>query len=174
MKTFQIYNTIPISFIYYYKKSQTNSLIETRSQKLFFFLFALLSVDGGWCEWSSWTPCSKTCGAEWVSRYRSCACPVPVAGGAVCPGQQEEHQGLGVQIERQPCPSVIFCPGDTQVYCGNSDGVLGLECTDNMKVHYVGFIQLNVPTIPLLFPECDRICGSCQVHVACFQVLYSH
>ncbi|XP_027005082.2 SCO-spondin isoform X2 [Tachysurus fulvidraco] len=67
-------------------------------------------VDGGWCEWSSWTPCSKTCGAEWVSRYRSCACPVPVAGGAACPGQQEQHQGLGVQIEKQPCPSVTFCP----------------------------------------------------------------
>ncbi|XP_053349644.1 SCO-spondin [Clarias gariepinus] len=67
-------------------------------------------VNGGWCEWSSWTPCSKTCGAEWVSRYRSCACPVPTAGGAACPGQQEEHQGLGVQIERQPCSSVTFCP----------------------------------------------------------------
>ncbi|KAI5106526.1 SCO-spondin, partial [Silurus meridionalis] len=67
-------------------------------------------VDGGWCEWSSWTPCSKTCGAEWVSRYRSCACPVLVAGGAECPGQQEEHQGLGVQIEKQPCPSITFCP----------------------------------------------------------------
>ncbi|GAA6107134.1 SCO-spondin isoform X2 [Tachysurus ichikawai] len=66
-------------------------------------------VDGGWCEWSSWTPCSKTCGAEWVSHYRSCACPVPVAGGAACPGQQEQHQGLGVQIEKQPCPSVTFC-----------------------------------------------------------------
>ncbi|TSK16074.1 SCO-spondin [Bagarius yarrelli] len=79
-------------------------------------------VDGGWCEWSSWTPCSKTCGAELVSRYRSCACPVPVAGGAACSGQQEEHQGLGVQIERQPCPSVTFCPdcggGQEEWPCG--------------------------------------------------------
>ncbi|KAI7792293.1 SCO-spondin [Triplophysa rosa] len=66
-------------------------------------------VDGGWCEWSDWTPCSKTCGVEWVTRYRSCACPEPRSGGASCPDQQEEHAGLGVQIQRQPCPSVTFC-----------------------------------------------------------------
>ncbi|XP_039512123.1 SCO-spondin [Pimephales promelas] len=67
-------------------------------------------VDGGWCEWADWTPCSKTCGQEWVSRYRSCACPEPRSGGAPCSDQQEEHNGLGVQIQRQPCPSVSFCP----------------------------------------------------------------
>ncbi|XP_016091061.1 LOW QUALITY PROTEIN: SCO-spondin [Sinocyclocheilus grahami] len=67
-------------------------------------------VDGGWCQWSEWTPCSKTCGMEWVSRYRSCACPEPRSGGAACSDQQEEHAGLGVQIQRQPCPSVSFCP----------------------------------------------------------------
>ncbi|XP_056594756.1 SCO-spondin [Triplophysa dalaica] len=69
-------------------------------------------VDGGWCEWSDWTPCSKTCGAEWVTRYRSCACPEPRSGGASCPDQQEEHAGLGVQIQRQPCPSITFCSVD--------------------------------------------------------------
>ncbi|KAJ8374864.1 hypothetical protein SKAU_G00054440 [Synaphobranchus kaupii] len=68
------------------------------------------SVDGGWCEWSSWTPCSRTCGAERVSRYRSCGCPEPKASGAACPGVQEVHGGVGVQIQRQPCPSITFCP----------------------------------------------------------------
>ncbi|KAM6977691.1 SCO-spondin [Aplochiton taeniatus] len=67
-------------------------------------------VSGGWCEWSDWTPCSKTCGAEWVSRYRSCGCPEPRAGGSACPGEQEIHSGFGVQIQRQPCPVVTFCP----------------------------------------------------------------
>uniref|UniRef100_A0A3B4BBU5 Complement factor properdin n=1 Tax=Periophthalmus magnuspinnatus TaxID=409849 RepID=A0A3B4BBU5_9GOBI len=43
-------------------------------------------VAGGWCEWSDWTPCSRTCGAESVSRYRSCGCPEPKEGGATCPG----------------------------------------------------------------------------------------
>uniref|UniRef100_A0A3P8Z7L8 SCO-spondin n=1 Tax=Esox lucius TaxID=8010 RepID=A0A3P8Z7L8_ESOLU len=67
-------------------------------------------VSGGWCDWSEWTPCSKTCGAEWVSRYRSCDCPKPKAGGAPCLGEQEVHGGVGVQIQRQPCPVVTFCP----------------------------------------------------------------
>uniref|UniRef100_A0A3B3Y4G4 Uncharacterized protein n=1 Tax=Poecilia mexicana TaxID=48701 RepID=A0A3B3Y4G4_9TELE len=52
-------------------------------------------VSGGWCEWSEWTPCSRTCGAESVSRYRSCSCPEPKAGGDPCPGEQETHNGIG-------------------------------------------------------------------------------
>uniref|UniRef100_A0A3B4XYZ2 SCO-spondin n=1 Tax=Seriola lalandi dorsalis TaxID=1841481 RepID=A0A3B4XYZ2_SERLL len=67
-------------------------------------------VSGDWCEWSEWTPCSRTCGAESVSRYRSCGCPEPKAGGAACSGEQEIHNGIGVQIQRQPCPVITFCP----------------------------------------------------------------
>uniref|UniRef100_A0A3Q2Y1R4 PROP n=1 Tax=Hippocampus comes TaxID=109280 RepID=A0A3Q2Y1R4_HIPCM len=48
-------------------------------------------VSGSWCDWSTWTPCSRTCGAESVSRYRSCGCPEPKAGGQPCPGEQEIH-----------------------------------------------------------------------------------
>ncbi|XP_028290490.1 SCO-spondin [Gouania willdenowi] len=67
-------------------------------------------VSGGWCEWSDWTPCSRTCGAESVSRYRSCSCPEAREGGASCYGQQETHGGVGVQIQTQPCPMITFCP----------------------------------------------------------------
>uniref|UniRef100_A0A3Q3NA32 SCO-spondin n=1 Tax=Mastacembelus armatus TaxID=205130 RepID=A0A3Q3NA32_9TELE len=67
-------------------------------------------VSGAWCEWSNWTPCSRTCGAESVSRYRTCGCPEPKAGGAACSGEQETHNGVGVQIQRQPCPVITFCP----------------------------------------------------------------
>ncbi|XP_029943604.1 SCO-spondin, partial [Salarias fasciatus] len=67
-------------------------------------------VSGGWCQWSDWTPCSRTCGAESVSRYRSCGCPEPRAGGEPCPGEQDTHGGVGVQIQRQSCPVTAFCP----------------------------------------------------------------
>lgn len=76
-------------------------------------LTCVFPVAGGWCEWSEWTPCSRTCGAESVSRYRSCSCPEPKAGGAACSGKQEVHSGVGVQIERQLCPVITFCPGAT-------------------------------------------------------------
>lgn len=74
-------------------------------------LGCVVPVLGGWCEWSEWTPCSRTCGAESVTRYRSCSCPEPKAGGASCSGVQELHNGIGVQILRQPCPVIVFCPG---------------------------------------------------------------
>ncbi|XP_039610072.1 SCO-spondin [Polypterus senegalus] len=68
------------------------------------------AVSGGWCEWSAWTPCSRTCGSEMVTRYRTCSCPAPLNGGSACEGVQEYHVNLGVQIERKQCPSVSFCP----------------------------------------------------------------
>ncbi|MGH0153391.1 UNVERIFIED_CONTAM: hypothetical protein FKN15_041924 [Acipenser sinensis] len=68
------------------------------------------AVSGGWCEWSEWTPCSRTCGMEMVTRYRSCSCPAPQNRGAECEGVHEHHADLGVQIERKQCPSVSFCP----------------------------------------------------------------
>lgn len=71
---------------------------------------SVIPVSGGWCEWSEWTPCTRTCGAESVSRYRSCSCPEPKAGGDPCSGEQEMHSGIGVQIQRQPCPVITFCP----------------------------------------------------------------
>lgn len=74
-------------------------------------LLGVFPVSGGWCEWSEWTPCSRTCGAESVSRYRNCGCPKPKAGGAACSGEQDIHHGVGVQIQRQPCPVIAFCPG---------------------------------------------------------------
>ncbi|XP_053571495.1 SCO-spondin-like [Bombina bombina] len=69
------------------------------------------AVSGGWCEWSDWTPCSKTCGTEIVTRYRSCACPKPQEGGAECQGVHEHYGDIGVQLERRQCPSPTFCPG---------------------------------------------------------------
>lgn len=75
----------------------------------------VFAVSGDWCEWSEWTPCSRTCGAESVSRYRSCGCPEPKAGGEHCSEEQEIHNGVGVQIQRQPCPVITFCPGKTSL-----------------------------------------------------------
>ncbi|CAH2281689.1 SCO-spondin [Pelobates cultripes] len=72
----------------------------------------LCAVPGGWCDWSDWTPCSRTCGVEMVTRYRSCSCPKPQEEGAQCEGVQQYYGNVGVQLERRQCPSTSFCPVD--------------------------------------------------------------
>ncbi|XP_068790174.1 SCO-spondin-like [Struthio camelus] len=68
-------------------------------------------VPGGWCDWSPWTPCSRTCGGEATSRYRACSCPKPERGGEACAGQQEQHGDTGVQRQRKDCPAAAAaCP----------------------------------------------------------------
>lgn len=67
-------------------------------------------VAGRWCEWSDWTPCSRTCGTEVVTRYRSCACPQPRGGGEECADVQQYYGDIGVQLEHRECPHPSFCP----------------------------------------------------------------
>uniref|UniRef100_A0ABM5GM22 SCO-spondin n=1 Tax=Pogona vitticeps TaxID=103695 RepID=A0ABM5GM22_9SAUR len=70
------------------------------------------AVPGGWCDWSPWSPCSRTCGQEMVTRYRTCSCPKPQHGGPECEGVQEYHGESGVQLQRTECPTATFCPVD--------------------------------------------------------------
>ncbi|XP_060104212.1 SCO-spondin-like [Heteronotia binoei] len=70
------------------------------------------AAPGSWCDWSPWSPCSRTCGGEVVTRYRTCGCPKPQNGGPECEGTQEYHGDSGVQLERKECPTAMFCPVD--------------------------------------------------------------
>ncbi|XP_077125438.1 SCO-spondin-like [Ranitomeya variabilis] len=71
---------------------------------------AVCAVAGSWCEWSEWTPCSRTCGTEVVTRYRSCACPSPRGAGEECQDVQQYYGDTGVQMEHRQCPHPSFCP----------------------------------------------------------------
>ncbi|XP_075117575.1 SCO-spondin-like [Leptodactylus fuscus] len=71
---------------------------------------AICAVSGSWCAWSDWTPCSRTCGTEVVTRYRSCACPSPRDGGEQCEDIQQYYGDTGVQLEHRECPHPSFCP----------------------------------------------------------------
>ncbi|KAL4226487.1 hypothetical protein ACF0H5_014470 [Mactra antiquata] len=61
------------------------------------------AVDGGWCDYSIWTPCSATCigTSAAMSRRRACYCPAPQNGGKSCQG---DH------IEIATCNGTEFCP----------------------------------------------------------------
>ncbi|ESO10354.1 hypothetical protein HELRODRAFT_91911, partial [Helobdella robusta] len=42
--------------------------------------------------WSSWTPCSVTCGQGWTNRKRSCDNPKPEVGGMFCRGRDVQKK----------------------------------------------------------------------------------
>jgi len=43
-------------------------------------------IDGGWTQWSMWSPCTVTCGGGRTYRGRNCTKPSPQFGGDRCPG----------------------------------------------------------------------------------------
>ncbi|XP_001638933.2 uncharacterized protein LOC5519017 [Nematostella vectensis] len=46
--------------------------------------------DGGWTDWTIWTPCDKSCGTGFQQRKRTCSNPSPQNGGALCAGTNNE------------------------------------------------------------------------------------
>ncbi|EDO39574.1 predicted protein, partial [Nematostella vectensis] len=59
--------------------------------------------DGGYSQWSPWTPCSRSCQAGVVSRHRICNSPAPSSGGKDC-------SNLGQGFEQMPCFLDADCP----------------------------------------------------------------
>lgn len=65
----------------------------------------MLSVPGGYNEWSEWTPCPKSCGGAMQIRTRNCTSPEPMNGGADC-------SVVGPNVETKQC-NTLPCPGQT-------------------------------------------------------------
>ncbi|XP_022780212.1 coadhesin-like isoform X4 [Stylophora pistillata] len=60
-------------------------------------LLKLCPVDGNWSAWSSWVPCSKTCGGDLQTRKRRCTNPAPANSGKPCQGVAKETKGCNVK-----------------------------------------------------------------------------
>lgn len=70
-------------------------------------IIILLSVDGGYSDWSSWSLCSVTCGNGTQQRNRLCTNPPPTNNGAPCRGPA--HQ-------TRICASRIWPPIGNHLY----------------------------------------------------------
>ncbi len=61
-------------------------------------------VDGGWTNFTVWSPCSKSCSGGKKFRYRYCTNPAPRYGGLKCDGNSYEEKECNFQI----CPGKQF------------------------------------------------------------------
>ncbi|CAH1284005.1 unnamed protein product [Diabrotica balteata] len=57
-------------------------------------------IDGGWGDWSSWSECSKSCGAGVSVMERECNHPTPAYGGKYCVGERKRYRICNTQA----CP----------------------------------------------------------------------
>ena len=76
----------------------------------------MTAVDGGFSDWSEFSPCSATCGNGFQERERACNNPVPENGGKNC-------SDLGELTERRVC-SVMECPGQLTIVNDNNNTII--------------------------------------------------
>ena len=88
----------------------------------------LISVNGGFSNWSAYGACSKSCGAGTKTRTRKCNNPAPAYGGANCVG--DTTQSTACKFRE--------CPGG---YCCYVSVILHKDNTDT-QIHKI-FTSLN-------------------------------
>lgn len=71
---------------------------------------SVIPTDGGWSEWSTWSPCSATCDVGLQSRYRMCNSPTPNFGGAFCEGNSTQKQSCDTFCPESVPLTPLFSP----------------------------------------------------------------
>ena len=67
-------------------------------------VLSTLTIDGGYTQWSDWTPCTAACGSGQRARHRVCSLPSASGGGLDC-----VTRGLGASVETETC-NTAACP----------------------------------------------------------------
>ncbi|XP_067615530.1 A disintegrin and metalloproteinase with thrombospondin motifs 1 isoform X3 [Eurosta solidaginis] len=73
---------------------------------------SLQVVHGGWGPWSSFTPCSLTCGGGVQESQRECNNPLPKNGGKYCAGSRKKYRSCNTHA----CPPGTMDSREQQCY----------------------------------------------------------
>ena len=116
-------------------------------------------IDGGWSQWSLWSPCSRTCGISVKRRKRSCTNPVPQNGGAQCDGGFSQSQNricLGKDCVRNRTWTKwsVFSP--CSVSCGQGERMRRRFCINDLREAVEGCKGNNTDVV-----NCTA--GSCPI-----------
>ena len=65
-------------------------------------------ADGNWTEWSEWTPCTQTCGAENQTQTRTCNNPAPDHGGTNCSETNIDTEVRSCELDECPISNMLF------------------------------------------------------------------
>ena len=66
--------------------------LETWTSFILFLSFCVDPINGGWTGWTSWFPCSASCGGGIQISSRYCTKPYPSRGGKHCVGPSVKKQ----------------------------------------------------------------------------------
>ncbi|NXP59253.1 ATS7 metalloproteinase, partial [Chloropsis cyanopogon] len=97
-------------------------------------------IDGGWGSWSSWAPCSRSCGAGVQSAERHCSHPTPKYGGRYCLGERKRFRICNVRR----------CPPDGPSF-------RQLQCSQFNPMLYKGKLYKWTP-VPNSINPCELHC----------------
>uniref|UniRef100_A0A8C8RNY0 ADAM metallopeptidase with thrombospondin type 1 motif 12 n=1 Tax=Pelusios castaneus TaxID=367368 RepID=A0A8C8RNY0_9SAUR len=75
------------------------------------------AINGGWGTWSSWSHCTRTCGAGVQSAERHCNNPEPQFGGKYCTGERKRYRMCNILSCRRDTPTF------RQMQCSEFDTV---------------------------------------------------
>ena len=67
----------------------------------YLYLTLVVSVNGGWSDWTEYRECSETCGEGIQTRTHECNNPTPQFEGNDCDGSPEESRTCDIM----KCPS---------------------------------------------------------------------
>eukprot|EP00795_Rhopilema_esculentum_P012329 gene12329-2978_t len=116
-------------------------------------------IDGGWSQWSLWSPCSRTCGISVKRRKRSCTNPVPQNGGAQCDGGFSQSQnrfcwGKDCVRNRTWTNWSVFSPCSAS--CGQGERIRRRFCINDLREAVEGCKGNNTDVV-----NCTA--GSCPI-----------